>query len=69
MTIVGSRKMIVYDDVDNEAKLKIYDKGVHHSESNVFGEFQYRLRTGDIYIPRVDLTEPLHIECGHLFKP
>jgi predicted dehydrogenase len=64
MTLVGSEKMIVYDDVDPEAKLKIYDKGVY-KRGTAFGEFQLKVHSGDIYIPRIELSEPLRNECSH----
>ncbi|MCC7162700.1 MAG: Gfo/Idh/MocA family oxidoreductase [Anaerolineae bacterium] len=67
MTLVGSDKMIVYDDVDPEAKLKIYDKGVY-KRGDAFGEFQLRVRSGDISIPKIDLTEPLKYECAHFLE-
>lgn len=67
MTLVGSEKMIVYDDVDPEAKIKIYDKGVY-KRGDAFGEFQLRVRSGDLYIPRIDLTEPLKYECAHFIE-
>jgi predicted dehydrogenase len=63
LTVVGSKKMIVFDDVDNEAKLKIYDKGVSRIPlENAFGEYQLKLRAGDILIPKIDMTEPLKNE-------
>lgn len=65
MTVVGSRKMVVYDDVDSEAKIKIYDKGVYRKGDPVFGEFQFRLHSGDIFIPKIDMNEPLQVECQH----
>ncbi len=65
MTIVGSRKMIIYDDVDAEGKIKIYDKGVYRKGDPIFGEFQFRLHSGDIYIPKIDMSEPLQVECAH----
>jgi predicted dehydrogenase len=67
MTVVGSRKMVIYDDVDTEAKIKIYDKGVYRKGDPIFGEFQFRLHSGDIFIPKIDMTEPLQIECAHFF--
>ncbi len=67
MTFVGSEKMIVYDDVDPEAKIKIYDKGVY-KRGDAFGEFQMRVRSGDLYIPKIDLTEPLKYECVHFLE-
>lgn len=65
-TFVGSRKMLVYDDIDPTEKIKVYDKGVEiqpHYEN--FGEFQLTLRSGDIFLPRVEMTEPLKIEAQH----
>ncbi len=67
MTLVGSEKMIVYDDVDSEAKLKIYDKGVY-KRGTAYGEFQLKVHAGDILIPKVDMTEPLKNECGHFVE-
>ncbi|MCL4490167.1 MAG: Gfo/Idh/MocA family oxidoreductase [Chloroflexi bacterium] len=67
MTFVGSTKMIVYDDVDAEAKLRIYDKGVYRRGSD-FGEPQLKVHSGDIFIPRIDLSEPLHNECAHFIE-
>lgn len=67
MTLVGSDKMIIYDDVDPEAKLKIYDKGVYR-RGDAFGEFQLRVHSGDIFLPRLDLTEPLRYECAHFIE-
>jgi predicted dehydrogenase len=67
MTIVGSQKMIVYDDVDAEARLRIYDKGVY-KRGDAFGEFQLKVHSGDITIPKLDMTEPLRNECAHFIE-
>ena len=67
MTIVGSEKMIVYDDVDAEAKLRIYDKGVY-KHGSAFGESQLKIHSGDIYIPKIDMSEPLRNECAHFIE-
>ncbi len=64
-TLVGSRKMVVYDDIDSEARIKVYDKGADKIAGGDFGEFQFRIRTGDLHVPRVDLTEPLRLEVEH----
>ena len=64
-TVVGSRAMVVYDDLDSEAKLRVYDKGADPVTEGGFGEFQFRLRSGDMHVPRVELTEPLAIELDH----
>ncbi|MDZ7374225.1 MAG: Gfo/Idh/MocA family oxidoreductase [candidate division KSB1 bacterium] len=69
MTIVGSKKMVVYDDLETEGKVKVYDKGVLKvGDGQIFGEFQYRLHSGDIYIPKIDLSEPLRNECAHFLE-
>jgi len=66
MTFVGSKQMLVYDDVDPTEKIKLYDKGVEIQQHyDNFGEFQLTLRSGDIYVPRVDTVEPLKIEAQH----
>lgn len=65
LTVVGSRKMIVYDDVNTEGKIRIYDKGVYRKGDPIYGEFQFKLHTGDILIPRIDMREPLYEECAH----
>lgn len=66
LTIVGSKKMLVYDDVSTTEKLRIYDKGVtvlpHY---DTFGEFQLSYRYGDIVLPRIDDSEPLKHEAQH----
>ncbi len=66
MTVVGEEKMVVYDDVDNEAPLKLYDKAITRlvPPDGAFGEFHLRLRAGDILIPRLELREPLETECA-----
>jgi len=68
MTIVGSKKMAVFDDMETANKLILYDRGVkrvnnnHHYNS--FGE-ALSLRFGDIHIPRINSGEPLKLECQH----
>jgi predicted dehydrogenase len=65
-TIVGSRKMLVYDDTALQEKIRIYDKGVDvHPYYDTYGEFQLAYRYGDITIPRIKESEPLKIECEH----
>ena len=66
MTIVGTRKMLVYDDIQPIEKIRIYDARVErppHYDS--FGEFQYSYHYGDCYIPRIDQSEPLRQMCRH----
>jgi len=69
ITIVGSRKMVVYDDVESLEKVKIYDKGVECPPyTDTFGDFQFAYRYGDITIPNIRFTEPLRLECDHFLK-
>lgn len=66
MTFVGSKQMLVYDDVDPTEKIKVYDKGVEIQQHyDNFGEFQLTLRSGDIFVPRIDTSEPLKVEAQH----
>ena len=66
MTIVGNRKMLVYDDISANEKIRIYDKGVDGpSRYDSFGEFQYSYRYGDIVTPLLKEYEPLRHMCGH----
>ncbi len=61
-TVVGSRRMATFDDMDLERKLTIYDKGFDQSASS-WGE--YITRSGDIWSPSIGNREPLRLECEH----
>jgi len=66
ITVVGEKKMVVYDDVEMQEKIKIYDKGVETPDhTDNYGEFQLSYRYGNITIPRIPLHEPLKVECTH----
>jgi predicted dehydrogenase len=66
MTIVGSKRMIVYDDVAPLEKVKIYDARVETPPHyDTFGEFTYAYHYGDMYIPYIRQEEPLKVECQH----
>jgi predicted dehydrogenase len=68
-TIVGSRKMLVYDDIEPQEKIKIYDKGVEVPPYyDTFADFQYSYRYGDIHSPRIDDYEPLKKVCDHFIE-
>ncbi len=69
MTVVGSRRMIVYDDTEPLEKLKIYDARVEvppHYDS--FAEFTYSYHYGDSYVPYIKQDEPLKLECQHFLE-
>jgi len=64
--VVGSKKMAVFDDMDPQHKLKIYDQGVVGDCDTVSSIPEtLALRSEGVFLPRVDLTEPLQIECRH----
>lgn len=66
--IVGSRKMLVYDDTEPIEKIKIYDKGVEVIEPESFGEYQLSYRTGDIVSPKLGTSEPLASEMEEFLR-
>ena len=60
-SIVGSEKMVVYDDTSNEP-IRIFDAGAELPTPETFGEFRLTYRTGDIISPKIDAIEPLALE-------
>ena len=73
MTIVGSKKMVVYDDVA-ENKVAIYDKGIdrmavlgEHMDYDRIENIAFNLRSGDVLLPKIKFEEPLKIEISHFF--
>jgi predicted dehydrogenase len=68
-TVVGSRKMAVYDDMSSDMKVRLYDKGVIKQRSlgryETFARFQMLARAGDILVPKVEFREPLALEIEH----
>ena len=69
ITVVGSRKMVVYDDVEATEKIKIYDKGVDWPPySDTIEEFRLSYRYGDIPTPNISGAEPLELECKHFLE-
>ena len=74
LTVVGSEKMVVYDDVA-DAKIQIYEKGI--KKQNIsdslgryddFGKFQLIKVAGDVLFPKIDFVEPLKVECAHFLE-
>jgi predicted dehydrogenase len=69
VTVVGSEKMAVFDDVATSEKIRIYDKGVRNlSYTDTFGEFQLQYHHGDITIPHIGFSEPLRQECEDFLR-
>jgi predicted dehydrogenase len=68
LTVVGAKKMVVFDDMEPREKLRIYDKGVDRPpEYGSFGE-SLSIREGDIFIPRIPSVEPLAAELAHFVR-
>ncbi|MDR3640137.1 MAG: Gfo/Idh/MocA family oxidoreductase [Humidesulfovibrio sp.] len=75
IVVVGSKRMLVYDDVSMDAKITIYDKGVDRNaiprdlpSAESFGDFQLQQREGDIIIPKIKFNEPLFVECTEFVR-
>lgn len=71
MTVVGSKKMVVYDDVADN-KIAIYDKGIdlmavlgEQMDFDDPGNFDFNLRSGDVLLPKIQFEEPLKVEIEH----
>ena len=69
MTIVGSKRMIVYDDVAQQEKIRIFDARVERPPHyDTFAEFHYAYHYGDTYAPYIKQEEPLKTECQHFLE-
>jgi predicted dehydrogenase len=64
-TVVGSKRMATFDDMDTERKITVYDKGF---DGPAGGYGEYITRSGDIWSPRVPNDEPLRLECEHFLR-
>ena len=62
--VVGSKKMVVYDDAAFDGAVRIYDRGFDFTEPATFGEYQLTYRSGDMVVPRLDAAEPLGLELA-----
>jgi predicted dehydrogenase len=70
LTVVGDQMMAVYDDMDAETPLRLYDKGVDRAPNlgEGFGEFRYHVRAGDMRAPKIEPREPLREEIEHFAR-
>ncbi len=67
-TVVGSQKMLVFDDMEASEKIRVYDKGVERVGQVVSYGDALTVRSGDILIPKISLQEPLRLECLHFVE-
>jgi predicted dehydrogenase len=66
MTVIGSERMVVFDDMETERKVTVYDKGpIPRTET--YGEY-IQVRSGDIHIPKIPAAEPLRIVCERFVR-
>lgn len=69
MLVCGTKKMVVYDDLNPDEKIKIYDRGINISENpEDIHQMLVGYRNGDILIPRLDTREPLNRMCAHFIE-
>jgi predicted dehydrogenase len=66
--VVGSKKMLLYDDTESVEKVKVFDHGVDFRDPQTFGEYQLSYRTGDILSPKIGGSEPLLVEASHFIE-
>jgi predicted dehydrogenase len=62
MVVVGSRRMVQYDDTSSDEAIRLYDRGMEFETPENFGEYQLTYRSGDIIAPRLEPAEPLALE-------
>ena len=65
LTVVGREKMVVFDDMELERKVTVYEKSPW-KRAETYGEWQ--TRSGDIFIPKIATDEPLRLECTHFLE-
>lgn len=68
MTIVGSKRMVLYEDTNLEEPIKVYDKGINLEPHEDYGQYRLTYRTGEIVSPRIGSSEPLHQEVAHFLE-
>ena len=66
--VVGSRKMLLYDDMESTDKIRVYDHGTVLKDHELFGGSQHSYGTGDIFTPELDAVEPLFAEASHFVE-
>lgn len=69
ITVVGDKKMVMWDDLDNVGPIKCYDRRVvPHYYYQTFGEFYLLAKEGNITIPKINLSEPLKVQDSHFLE-
>jgi predicted dehydrogenase len=67
LVVVSSSKRIVFDDLNDMERIRIFEKGVEPAdpEAASFGEYHFLMRDGDIISPKIEVSEPLKNQCSH----
>ena len=65
MVVAGTKKMLVFDDVKMDDKLTIYDSGIDVVQGNVYGEYEFSTRVGDIHMPHINFEDSLQNSLEH----
>ena len=69
VVVIGDRRRVVFNDLDALEPVRVFEKGIEVSgDVTSFGEFKLQLRDGDIYSPKVDMREPLRVQCEHFIE-
>lgn len=68
MTVVGSKRMVLYEDTNPQEPVKVFDMGVDLEPHEDFGQYKLTYRTGDVVSPRMEAVEPLQQELAHFLE-
>lgn len=68
MTIVGTKKMVIYDDLEPAEKVRVYDKGITKTNVKETEQIKIGYRSGDVWLPKIDITEALKIMISEFIK-
>jgi predicted dehydrogenase len=70
IVVVGSERRIVFDDLNTQERVRVYEKGVTPAspEAPSYGEYHFLIRDGDIISPWVEVNEPLKAQCNHFVE-
>lgn len=68
ITVAGTHKMLIFDDLKTDNKLSIYNRGIEAVQGKEYGEYEYKTRTGDIFTPYIEMSDSLQNSLEHFAK-
>lgn len=68
ITVAGTQKMLIFDDLKTDNKLSIYNRGIEVVQGREYGEYEYKTRTGDIFTPYIEMSDSLQNSLEHFAK-